>query len=75
MAAPRCAGVAEMMLHDRYTLSHAEKRDAVPFSTWYGPALASLVRQVQLVFHKCTTRYTGVDDTGEQHEDGGGRAI
>ena len=50
------------------------KSATVPFSTWYGPALASLVRQLQLVFHKCTTRYTGVDDTGEQHEDGGGRA-
>ena len=71
--APRCAGVAEMMLHDRETLFRAESA-MVPFSTWYGPALVSLARHVQLVLHKCTTRYTGVNDTGEQHEDGGGRA-
>ena len=28
MAAPRWTMLAEVMLHDRYTLSHAEKRDA-----------------------------------------------
>ena len=27
MAAPRCTMLAEVMLHDRDTLSHAEKRD------------------------------------------------
>ena len=27
MAAPRWTMLAEVMLHDRYTLSHAEKRD------------------------------------------------
>ena len=27
MAAPRCTMLAEVMLHDRETLSHAEKRD------------------------------------------------
>ena len=59
-----------MVLPDRETLSHAEKRD--------GPiqyvVRVSLARHVQLVLHMCTTRYTGVNDTGEQHEDGGGRA-
>ena len=62
-------------LRPRKSLSHAEKRDgSVGFSRWYGPALVSLARHVQLVLHKCTTRYTGVNDTGDQHEDGGGRA-
>ena len=63
-----------MVLPDRETLSHAEKRDGTVHSRWYGPALVSLARHVQLVLHMCTTRYTGVNDTGEQHEDGGGRA-
>jgi len=27
MAAPRCTMLAEVMLHDRETLSHAEKRN------------------------------------------------
>ena len=63
-----------MVLPDREKRFPMRKSATVPFSTWYGPALVSLARHVQLVLHKCTTRYTGVNDTGEQHEDGGGRA-
>ena len=47
MAHPRCTMLAEVMLHDRDTLSHAEKSATVPISGWSGPAPLSLAKHVQ----------------------------
>ena len=66
-----------MVIPDPETLSHAEKRDGSgqyvirAGSGELGSACAANFSQVH---HSLTTRYTDVDDTGEQHEDGGGRA-
>ena len=71
MDAPRCTGVAEVVLHDRdtITLSQHAVSATVPFSRWYGPAPVSLAKRVHLVLHMCTTRYSTSSMTVVQDDD------
>ena len=55
---PRSTRLAEVVLHDRESLSHMRNSATAPLCRRCGPALASLAKQDRPVLHKCTTRYS-----------------